>query len=748
MADKLLCFSLNGFPLAVEPEQIEKILINKHPTKDTFILETGVEVKSLKSYIPLPEREVSTSDNIFFVKEQKDFYGFTIDRIMGYLRLMGSEKIHPKKQRAPIKYFVKNEGRFIPVLDLQYITNNRDSIGREDIDEITSIALSFEDRTIAEEIQEVFHEVSEEDVYKSIEDELGKRKKAQHWDDLIRSEKKGLVLPLIVNIIIIIFVSFGFFYYLMVNKARVKEQIVEEKISGVEEEVIREIRRKSEAEVVAQKQKLQEAKKTLNLLQKEKEYFIQSQDKLLLERETELNRAFQESLEEARKRIAESGVANIDLEVEKEREHLYAEFLESKEKARQEAEAVKIKYEEELRLKEDSIKQEVNAYTKRINEVEQKLIEEKAKLKEAEQKAQSITLQQQEYLAFRRQLNSIYNDALGFFTRKNYSRGIEKLNTILPIIQSAKVKGIGDDMELRVEENLMKNVLYLAEREQNRINLDQVGQKTMEAAILLEKEGKLQEALSRYFTVYTVANDDNYKKTALSKAEVIMDQMFKDRTEEEKKEQERKANFLFASAMQYKSNGEYDKAIDNLEEILIDLAATSRRKKTLDEIISINKLWALKEEEEEKKKISQKAAVVLKDAKKSYNEGYYTEALNSYKNIVRNYKDSEQVPEALTEIMRISEEMRGIRTTPPPSFKEGGIESGVIVQSLPGNILLFNLGSDNNINEGDILQVYRSEDGDFAFIGTIKVFEVFPRLSKGKIVYSEEQFRIGDTVAF
>ena len=46
MADKILCFSLNGFPLAVEPEQIEKILINKHPTKNDFVLETGVEVKN------------------------------------------------------------------------------------------------------------------------------------------------------------------------------------------------------------------------------------------------------------------------------------------------------------------------------------------------------------------------------------------------------------------------------------------------------------------------------------------------------------------------------------------------------------------------------------------------------------------------------------------------------------------------------------------------------------------------------
>ena len=96
MADKILCFSLNGFPLAVEPEQIEKILINKHPTKNNFVLETGVEVKNLKSYIPLPEREEALSDNIMFVKDQKDFFGFTVDRISGYLKLKSTERIRSK----------------------------------------------------------------------------------------------------------------------------------------------------------------------------------------------------------------------------------------------------------------------------------------------------------------------------------------------------------------------------------------------------------------------------------------------------------------------------------------------------------------------------------------------------------------------------------------------------------------------------------------------------------------------------
>jgi hypothetical protein len=747
MPDKLLYFSLSGYPLAVEPEQIEKILINKHPTQDTFVLETGVEVKSLKSYIPLPEKETTNSGNIFFVKEQKDFYGFTVDRVVGYLKLMGSEKIQPKEKRAAIKYFVRNEGRLIPVLDLQYITNHENSVASEDIEEIANVTLGSEELPPTEGAEAIFHDVSEEDIYRSIDEELQKRKSTQQWDDLIRSEKKGMVLPLIVNIVIIALVSFGLLYYVLVNKVRIRDQKVDESIAGVEEEVIREIRRRSEAEIAAQKQKLEDARKRLESLQEEKDYFLQNQDEILQARERELNEAFQLSLEEAKQRIATSGVTNVDDALERERERLYEEYLDSRDQARLESESEKRQFEEEMKRREAGLQQEVNEYTERIDEVEQKLQEEQVKLKQAEERFQSMELEQQEYRAFRQQINGIYNDALGQFTRKNYSRGIERLKAIPPILRSAKEKGIGDSIELKVEEDLVNNILYLAEREQNRLDLDSIGQKTLEAAILLEKEGKTKEALSRYFTVYTVSNDDEYKKTALERADVLMDRLFRERNIQERRELVKKADVLFNNAMVHKQKGEFEQAMGNLEEI-IKLAETPRSKKTLEEIISIDRLWANSEEEKENRMINQKTSAIVKDAKKSYDDGYYADALAKYEDVIKNYKTSKHSEQALSEIIRINEEMRGLKITPPRSFKEGESDSGVIIQVISGGTMLFNLGSDNNINQGDVLQVYRKEENEFTFIGTLKVYDVFPRLSRGKIVYSDKQFKIGDVVAF
>ena len=749
MAEKLLCFDLSGYSLAVEQNQVEKILINKHPNRDTFVLETGVEVKSLRSYIPLPERAEASSGNIFFLKEQKDFYGFTVDRVVGYLTLTGEEKIQQRKDRSPIKYFVRNEERLIPVLDLQFITNNAGSIANEDIEEITNVSRGSQDIVEGEEVvEEVFQEISEEDVYRSIEQELQNRKREQRWDMLIRSEKKGLVLPLIVNLVIIAIVSMGLVYYLFINKGKVREQGVEDRISGVEEELIREIRRRSEAEIAEQKRRLEDARKRLEALQNERDFFLSNQDTLLKEREEELQESFRLQLDEARKRIVSSGVSNVDSAMEQERERLYSEYLAMKDVVREELDEERQRFEENLSRREAGIKQEVDKYTQKINEVEQQLREEQAKLKEAEQKVQNIEVEQQEYRAFRRQINTVYNEALGYFARRDYAQGISRLETILPLIQGAKEKGIGEPFEMDVEENLVQNVLYLAEREQNRSGLDQIGKKTYEAALVLEQEGKKEEALSRYYTVYTVSNDDRYKQTALERAENIMDKIYSDRSTRETKQLEKQADALFDQAMAHKNRGEYEDALGSLEKIITEIGVPSRSKSTLDEINKINELLAKKKETEELALLDQKAAVVMKEARRSYNEGYFADALDKYENVVRNYRNTQSSETALSEIIRINEEMRGMKVTPPRYFKAGAVDSGVIIQALPGGTILFNLGSDQEVAVGDVLQVYRNENDQFTFIGSVKVFDVYPRLSKGKVAYSEKAFKIGDVISY
>jgi len=747
MQDKILSFILHGFLLGVEQDQIEKILINKHPVKNTFTLETGVEVKSLDTYIPLPAKEEAPAENILFVKDQKDFYGFTVDSVPGYIRLKDNISVHPAAEKSPIKYFVKTEGRLIPVLDLQYITNNENVVTSEVIEEIVSCSPVVKNGIEQEERDDVFHDVREEEVYRSIEEEINRGKKYSYADNVIESEKKGIILPLIVNIAIIVFFISGLVFYLTVNRERVREQALGESISGVEEEVIKEIRRRSEEEVAEQKQKLNDAKKRLNALQEESDYFLQNQDKILATKERILNEDYEKELEEARLRIMASGTSNVDEEFEKERARLNAEFLKSRHDAREEIEKVKKEYEKALVQKEDEIQREVSIYSKKIDNIQQKLVEEQAKLKEAEEKFQSTVSSQQEYLTFRRQLNAVYNRALGYFSQEKYARGIKELDTILPVIEKARKSGIGKRGELEVEEKLVKNILFLAKSEQNRVDLNQIAQKTYEAAAELENLGNLKEALSRYFTVYTIADGENFKNRAFRRAESIMDEIFNNRTESEKKVMNEAAAALFDTAMDLKNRGEYDKALAALEELITDLPGTTKIKDSLDEIEIVNNLKARNEDALQKEELNERASELMKSARDAYTSGFYTDALEKYEEVVRKFRWSDYSEAALSEIVRINEYMRSLKTSTPVVLQGEGVKIGVIIQQSSANTFLFNLGTNDGIEKGDVLGIYRREGEGMSFIGNVKVSEVYPTISKGKIMYYEKEIKVGDIVS-
>jgi hypothetical protein len=750
MADKILCFSLSGYSLGVEQDQVEKILINKHPEKESFVLETGVEVKSLKYYIPLPEKEAAPAGNIFFLKDQKDFYGFTVDKILGYLTLTGVERIRPKRVQSPVKYFVKNDSRLIPVLDLQYITNNVSSVNEEELAEIASLSYGGGGpRSDEPPLPENPEDVSKDEIFRAIDEEIHKRKSSGSWEEAVQSEKKGVVLPLVVNAVIVVLVAIGIVFYFVANRRDVSEEAGEGSIGGVEEAVIEAIRRKSEEEIAAERERLKEAQLKLDQLEQERDSFVKNQDQLLNQRVRELDEEFQRRLEEARKRIAQSGVSNVDEVYAKEKERLTREFLESRNRVRGEIDEVKKQYDRALQQREEELKKDMSAVTRRIDEMNQKLSEEAAKVKAAEEAARSVASQQQEYLAFRRQLNALYNRALVLFGQDDYPRGIEELKKIPPIIENARARNVADEATLRVENDLVKNLRYLAEREQGRGRLEEIGLKTYESALALEREGKLQEALSRYFTVYTLVGDQGLREKSGARAQSIMDSLFKERTARENRELEQKASGLFAGALESKRRGELEQALEKLEEIILRYPAPALSKKVLDEIVLLNGLKNQQAGGRDRAGINARALEAMNRAKASYDSGSYSEAIAGYEEVVTKYRESDYTDDALAQIMRINEEMRKFKFSPSFTLKTGEVKTGVLVQLLPENSILISMGAEEGVKQGDILQLFRKETtGGAAYIGSVKVFEVNPKSSKCRIVYFERALKVGDIVSY
>jgi tetratricopeptide (TPR) repeat protein len=745
MPDKVLLFKLHGYLLGVEPDQIEKILMNKHPSRNSFTLETGVEVKRLTDYIPLPGEGEQVSENILFVQDQKNFYGFSVDKVQGYLKLKGSGRVPSGHEKSSIKYFVKSGEDLIPVLDLQYITNTENAVSKGTIEEI--VQTNKANDKVSSERGGAFQEISEDEIYRSIDEEINKRKSDSDVDDILSSEKRGVVLPLVLNVVILAIFAAGLSAYLIINKERIREQTLGTSVSGVEEEVIKEIRRRSEEEVAEQREKLKNARARLTALQKEKDLFLENQDTILSEREALLNAEYQKKLEEARLRIMASGTGDTEAEFAKEREKLRQEYLALTEEARTEIDSIKKEYEDALANKEAEINREVVAYSERIDEIEQQLVEEQAKLKEAEERFQSALSKQQEYIAFRRQLNTLYDSALTQISEDNYAQGVTELNKIPPIIENARKTGVSEEAELRVEERLVSNILNLAEKGQNRVNLNQIARSTYNSAVDLENMGNLNEALSRFFTVYTIADDNRLERRALSRAESVMDQIFKARTEGEARTVEAKAGALFDKAMAYKDDDEYNRALGTFEELIVGYPGTPKAKESLDQIKELNSLIAQREEQGRIEALNREASQAMRNADESYESGFLTEAIDKYSEVVNRFQGSEYVDEALTEIVKIGEIMRSMGASPQVVMTGEGAKTGVIIQIASENSFLFNLGKEDGLKKGDVLGIYRKEEETFVFIGSVKVSEVFPTVSKGRIMFFERPFKVGDVVS-
>ncbi len=747
---KIIVFENDGYTFGVREEQVEKILINKHPEKSEFVLSTGVEVKDLSKFLPfsteLSDFEEFNHENIIFIKGQKDFYGFTVDNIKGYLNV--KEDLGRVKKNSAVECFVRYEEKLIPVLDLKGITNNEVTLTEDEVREIESFSdRAIKGKEIAEDEEDIF-EVSQEEVYNAIEEEIKKQKREIGDIVVIQSEKKGFVLPLVVNIVIVVMVTAGILYYTMIGNKEAFTVMRAGKVGGVEEAVIKEIRRRSEQEVEAQKKKLEEAKKKLAQLEKEREYFLKNQQKILAEKERKLREEFERKLKEARERIIASGVKDVEGAYQKEKERLYAEFLKEREKTQKEIEEARKKFEEQLKKKEEILKSEVARYNKQIQAMEQQLMEQREKLKAAEKAVQSIRAKQEEYLAFRKQLNILYGRALNYFAAKKYNDGISVLKNMLPVITTAKKRGIGDSYELSIEEKLVSSLINLAEGANSRVEYNKLIKETYEAAVSLENNGRYEEALMKYFTVYTLSNDKRLKNDALIRARSLMTNLYNKWDENKKEKVRERVKQIIDEARDYKKMGNYNEALNLLQQAIGMFAGMDLTKEALDEIIDINNKIRASEEEKRIAEINSVAGEIFKRASKSYEQGFVSDAYEGFKEIILHYRESKYTDMAVKMMDRINSELKSMKVTGKVNLIGKSENSGVVIQILSKSILLVSLGSEDGLSEGDTLQIVRKSGKDVVFVGNVKLIDVFPTTSKGRLLLYENQPEVGDLVIY
>jgi hypothetical protein len=164
--------------------------------------------------------------------------------------------------------------------------------------------------------------------------------------------------------------------------------------------------------------------------------------------------------------------------------------------------------------------------------------------------------------------------------------------------------------------------------------------------------------------------------------------------------------------------------------------------------VEINRLISKEEQDKIALGVNEEASGIMERARESYERGYYTDALDKYQDVLTRYRDSDYAEQALDEIVRINNEMREFQAKPQITMRGGDTSAGVVIQSLSESSFLFSLGSEDNVKVGEVLQIYRKEGSLLVFIGSIKVTEVYPTISRGKTVYYERRPKAGDIVSF
>jgi tetratricopeptide (TPR) repeat protein len=324
---------------------------------------------------------------------------------------------------------------------------------------------------------------------------------------------------------------------------------------------------------------------------------------------------------------------------------------------------------------------------------------------------------------------------------------VGELRNILPVIESAKRAGIGSETELLVEEELVKNIISMAENEQNGVSMNRMAQSSYDRAVNLEKTGDLTGALSLYYTAYTISNNRSMKDQSLGRANVVMDRIYLNRVKSEVAKKEGSANGLFNRAIAQKNRKQYTQALSTLEELVKSYPETSKVEQSFEEIKSLNRLILMQEEQQRIENLNRQAALVMKQAEEAYDQGLLSESLDRYGELVSKYYASDYVGEALKQITRISEVMRSVKATPQVVFGGTDARTGVIIQIPAENTFLFNLGLQDGLKQGDVMGVFRKEGENYIYVGSVKVFEVYPTVSRGRTVHIEKPIKVGDLIS-
>jgi len=205
----------------------------------------------------------------------------------------------------------------------------------------------------------------------------------------IRALKRGIFFPLMVNLFSILLLAGGLTtLYLLFQRG--KSVIMEQAtaITTAEGKLIQELKKESEEKLVAKNKEISSIQNRLQEIDREREDLQSNMESKIQERETELRSALEKELENERLKLRSQGISEEDInsklrELELEKSFEYNRQLEA---FKQEAEAERLKVENNLKTLKNEYEQNLTAANderlKVLNEAKQREAELQSQLEE------------------------------------------------------------------------------------------------------------------------------------------------------------------------------------------------------------------------------------------------------------------------------------------------------------------------------------------------------------------------------
>ncbi len=485
----------------------------------------------------------------------------------------------------------------------------------------------------------------------------------------IKSLKKGVLFPLIINLAAVLVLAVGIFTLNLLFR-RGEESILEEKviITTTEGKLLEELKRESDNKLREKNSEIDDIQNRLSAIDKERQDLQDNMDSKIQERESTLRKTLEDALAAEKQQLKDQGLSEEDInakitDLENKKE---LEFNESLETFKKEAEAERRQAENNLKIIQDEYSQSLN----RINTEKERIqseslareselksrIEEKEKALESEKTKAEAQLELLEEQALRTelvdsQLIGFYNTVKGNIKNENFEDALQNLSSLRSYLDEESVislPGIANrrEVEFFVIDSL--NKLIKSEMMKEEIDTSSL----IEAANQITAvKNAVKEADKQLALGETVKAEELYKEALAMIPEVEKSHIYF--TGRKQVSEENRSDLLDDYLSRTEASFIEKDYAGTVENFTRALGYLPREPNDIQALVDKVRLSGIALENQRLlREDSLKAAAPLKEADALLNEKKYDDAILRYADIIATYPRSDQVTAALNGIKK------------------------------------------------------------------------------------------------